>query len=38
MNNNKLLGRITRRRVLFVQEEVDRAMEARFRREAPAPV
>jgi excisionase family DNA binding protein len=30
--------RIGRRRVLFVQEEVDRALEARFRREAPVLV
>ena len=30
--------RIGRRRVLFVQEEVDRALEARFRREAPVAV
>jgi len=29
--------RIGRRRVLLVQEEVDRALEARFRREAPVP-
>jgi excisionase family DNA binding protein len=27
-----------RRKVLLVQEEVDRALEARFRREAPVPV
>lgn len=27
-----------RRRVLLVQAEVDRALEARFRREAPVPV
>jgi excisionase family DNA binding protein len=30
--------RIGRRRLLFVQEEVDRALEARFRREAPVAV
>ena len=29
--------RIGLRRVLLVQEEVDRALEARFRREAPVP-
>lgn len=27
-----------RRKVLLVQEEVDRALEARFRRAAPMPV
>ena len=29
--------RIGLRRVVLVQEEVDRALEARFRREAPVP-